>query len=157
MSKTWIKQKKNPNGSSDRLGFLKWVGVSDDFDVGRLKAFRTLLNFEFDLVAFVQFPESVADKRLVVNEYIFTLLPLDKAVAFGSVEPLHCAFFHLHTLSEKGSILHSAETILYRLFAYIIKNRHYSLFLHHSCDWVDAVEDFTDTQSKTTVYIKLTV
>jgi hypothetical protein len=54
-----------------------------------LKALRSLLHFEFNVLAFVQCFVSIGLNRGEVNEHIFAGLPLDKAVTFRCVKPFH--------------------------------------------------------------------
>src|ERR1035438_9398365 len=62
-------------------------------DVGRLQTLGALRHFELHPGAFIQGAISLRLDRREVNEDVFSVLPLDKAVAFGRVKPLHCSFF----------------------------------------------------------------
>jgi len=54
-----------------------------------LQSFRTLLHFKLDLLPFVQRFVAIALDRREVHEHVLAGLPLDEAVAFGCVKPLH--------------------------------------------------------------------
>ena len=51
-------------------------------------------DLEVHLIAFVQGFVSLADDFLEVDEHIFARFTLNESEALGSVEPLHCPFFH---------------------------------------------------------------
>ncbi len=68
--------------------------------VDRVEPFRTLLAFKIDRIAFVQRPESILLNRGKMYENVFTARALNKAVALGSVKPLHhTTFGHKYSLS----------------------------------------------------------
>src|ERR1035438_2053987 len=60
-------------------------------DVGSLQTLGALRHFELHLGAFIQRTVSLRLDRREVHEDVFSVLPLDKAVAFGRVKPLHCS------------------------------------------------------------------
>src|SRR5689334_21829450 len=65
-------------------------------DVGCLQAFRALRHFKLHLSALIQSTIPLGLYRREMNEDVFPVFPLDKSVALGCVEPLHCTlFFHL--------------------------------------------------------------
>src|ERR1017187_3447675 len=62
-------------------------------DVGRLQAFGPFGHLKLHSGAFIQALITLGLNRREVYEDIFSILPLDKTVALGRVEPLHCTFF----------------------------------------------------------------
>lgn len=60
-------------------------------DVGRLIPLGTRDQVEFDRFAFIERSIAIFLDRGKVHEYIFSSGPLDKAVPFRSVKPLHCS------------------------------------------------------------------
>src|SRR6478609_5064508 len=62
-------------------------------DVSGLQALGTLCHFELHPGAFIQGAISLRLDRREVNEDVFPVLPLDKAISLGCVKPLHCSFF----------------------------------------------------------------
>ena len=70
-------------------GILFWFGqVLQNGDVGSLRAFVALLDFEFDLLAFIQVAETFALDGGVVDKDIRAILTSNEAVALAAVEPL---------------------------------------------------------------------
>jgi hypothetical protein len=64
--------------------------------VGSLRAFLTLDNLEFDLVAFLQALVSLNCNCAVVNEDIRAVIPADEPVSLRIVEPLDGSFHAFH-------------------------------------------------------------
>jgi hypothetical protein len=58
------------------------------------KAFRPVLDIEFDLVPLIEVPVTVTNDRFVMDEHIVPRLSADKAKSFGLIEPLDCSAFH---------------------------------------------------------------
>jgi hypothetical protein len=70
-------------------------------NVFRLKTFGALFDFEFNRLAFIERLVAIHRDRGEVHEYVFTGLALNETIAFGSIEPLHCALFlHFAFLSS---------------------------------------------------------
>ena len=67
--------------------------ISGRCDVGRLQAFGALGHLKFYSGAFIQRAIALRLDGGEVHEHVFSILPLDKTVALGCVEPLHCPFF----------------------------------------------------------------
>src|SRR5262245_51035929 len=68
-------------------------------DVCSLQTLGTARHFELNSGTFVQSSIALRLNRGEVYEYVFTVLPLNEAIPFGCVEPLHCTFFfHLYFL-----------------------------------------------------------
>ena len=63
-----------------------------------LPALGSLHDVELDRLPFLQAAEALALNRREMNKYILAILPADKAVAFGVVEPLYCSLFHVFVL-----------------------------------------------------------
>jgi hypothetical protein len=62
-----------------------------------LQSFGTLLDVELDALPLFQVPEAFAANCGVMDKDIRAGLPLDEAIAFGSIEPLDgstCSFRH---------------------------------------------------------------
>src|SRR3954467_4588815 len=76
-----------------RTAFRPVRGSLGRRDVGRLQTLGALCHFEFYLSAFIQASISLRLNRREVHEDVLSVFPLDKAVALGCVEPLHCTFF----------------------------------------------------------------
>src|SRR5579872_2198736 len=65
------------------------------FDVCRLQAFGSLRDLKTHFGALFERTIAVALDRREVHEDVLAALSLDKAIAFGGVEPLYCSlFFH---------------------------------------------------------------
>lgn len=79
------------------LGCLERLG-SDLPDVGRLGAFLALGDLEAHAIAFGEGFESVSLNSGEVNEYVRTVVLLDKPETLGVVEPLHGTLCHLFVL-----------------------------------------------------------
>src|SRR5437660_3209015 len=62
-------------------------------DVGRLQTLGALGYFKFHSGAFIQTSVTLCLNCREMHEDVLSVLPLDKAVALGCVEPLHCTFF----------------------------------------------------------------
>src|SRR6266568_4542522 len=62
-------------------------------DVGGLQTLGALRHFKLHPGAFIQGAVSLRLDRREMNEDIFSVLALDKAVTLGCVKPLHCSFF----------------------------------------------------------------
>src|ERR1051326_8797733 len=69
------------------------TGLSGRRDVGCLQTLGPFRHLEFHLGAFIQGTVALRLNGREVYEHIFSVLPLDKAIALGCIEPLHCAFF----------------------------------------------------------------
>src|SRR4051794_38012073 len=81
-----------------RSGLLFEANSLERLDVRRLQAFRPLLHFELDLLAFFERLEAAHLDRGVMREQIFAALGRgDEAEAFGVVEPLNSACCHFST------------------------------------------------------------
>jgi len=59
----------------------------------RLKALRTLLDFKFHCLTFIQRLVALGLNGGKMYEYIFAGLALDESKALRSIEPLHCSLF----------------------------------------------------------------
>ncbi len=66
------------------------------YDVLRLKAFGTLLDFELDLLSLIQRLITIALNGGKMDEHILARLALNEAKTFRSVEPLHDTLFFAH-------------------------------------------------------------
>jgi hypothetical protein len=67
----------------------------DNRYVRRLESFRTLFDFEFDLIALVQALITVAGNSVEVDEYVFSSGAAgNESESFCCVEPFDCSFFH---------------------------------------------------------------
>src|ERR1017187_1207160 len=62
-------------------------------DVGRLQPLGALGYLKLHFCALIQRAIPLRLDGGEVYEHVLSVLPLDKAVALGCVEPLHCAFF----------------------------------------------------------------
>jgi len=62
-------------------------------DVGRLQTLGALRDFKLDSRAFIQAAVSLRLNRREMNEDVFSVFPLDKAVAHGSEKPQHTTNF----------------------------------------------------------------
>src|SRR5437870_5356978 len=69
------------------------VGLGGRRDVGCLQTLGAFRQLELHLGAFIQGTVALRLNGREMYENIFSVLPLDKAIALGCVEPLHCAFF----------------------------------------------------------------
>ena len=70
-------------------------GLQTD-DVLSLKTFRSLLNFEFHCLAFVERLVPFGLDRRKVHEHILTGLALNETKTLRCVKPLHCTLFFGH-------------------------------------------------------------
>ena len=57
-------------------------------DIGRLGALLTLDDLELNPVAFFQALVAIAGDRTVMNEHIGSVVPTEKPIALGVIEPL---------------------------------------------------------------------
>ena len=91
---------KNKKGAPVRDALL-YLSESklDLLDVRRLGAFIALGHIEADAIAFVEGFETIAHDLRKVDEYVRTVVLLDKAKTLSFVEPLYCTFSHLETPS----------------------------------------------------------
>src|SRR6266702_3634104 len=65
-------------------------------DIRRLLALRSLLDFEADLLVFLQRLETLAADFGEMGKQVFaTIIGCDKAKALRVVEPLHCTGWHV--------------------------------------------------------------
>src|ERR1039458_9887059 len=62
-------------------------------DVGCLQPLRTARYFELHTGAFIQASVTFRLDGREMHEDVFSVLPLDEAVSFGCIKPLHCTFF----------------------------------------------------------------
>jgi len=60
----------------------------EDYDIGCLQTFRSLLNSELDLLALIEGPKTIPLDRAEVDENVLAALPLDEAIALVVAEPL---------------------------------------------------------------------
>jgi hypothetical protein len=60
-------------------------------DVRRLRAFRSLHNFKFNDVSFLQCAVAVTDDGGIVNEHVRAIVAPDKAISFCVIEPFYGA------------------------------------------------------------------
>ena len=65
-------------------------------DVLRLQTFRSLFDFELDLLSIIQRLVTVALNGGKMDEYILARLALNKAKTFRSVKPLHYTLLFAH-------------------------------------------------------------
>ena len=72
-----------------------FFGVPPLCDVGRLKPFRALDNFEVHVLSFLQGFESLSLDGGEVNENVVTIRLRNESIALRVIEPLHCSFWHL--------------------------------------------------------------
>src|SRR6478672_12007841 len=72
--------------------------MSGRADVFSLPAFGSLGHFKLYGLAFLQASETAGLNGREMDEYIFAGLAADKAIAFGVIEPLYCALFHIVVL-----------------------------------------------------------
>ena len=66
--------------------WLGWLG-----DVASLRSLRTVNDFEFDLLAFFERPETRTLNRREVDEHVVAALAFNESVALCVVEPLNFA------------------------------------------------------------------
>jgi len=80
---------------------LTGSGSRDLTNIGRLRSFVSLDDFEFNFVAFLQAFVTLACDGAIVDEYIRSPVAPQEAISFRVVEPLDGAFdtFHLFSLS----------------------------------------------------------
>jgi len=71
------------------------TGLQAD-DVLSLKTFRSLLDFEFHSLAFVERLVPFGLDRRKVHEHILTGLALNETKTLCCVKPLHCSLFFSH-------------------------------------------------------------
>src|SRR5262245_4792870 len=62
-------------------------------DLCSLHTLWTARHCDLNSGTFVQTPIALRLNRGEVYEYVFSVLPLNEAIPFGCVEPLHCTFF----------------------------------------------------------------
>jgi hypothetical protein len=85
---TYIKD-KNAKFPPFLAGILLWSGFElQNGDVSSLRTLLALLDFEFDLLAFIQVAETFALDGGVVDKDIRAALTSNKAVALATIEPL---------------------------------------------------------------------
>jgi hypothetical protein len=72
----------------DAFASGSFSSLAQDSDVGRLRAFRALLDDELDLLAFLQVTEPVALDGGEMDENVRSTLTGDKAEALVAIEPL---------------------------------------------------------------------
>jgi len=70
------------------------LGILENLYVLSLPALGPFDYAERDSLAFLQAAETVGLNRRIVNEYIFSILTADEAVALRVIEPLNCSLFH---------------------------------------------------------------
>jgi hypothetical protein len=67
--------------------------LAQNCDVRGLRSFGTLLNNEFNLLAFGQIFETVALNGREMDEHIRSAFALDEAEALVTIEPLYCTSY----------------------------------------------------------------
>jgi hypothetical protein len=70
------------------------VFLSEDLDVLRLPALRSLGYIELNGLTFLQRTESVALNCGEVDKNVLAICSAQKPEAFGVVKPFHCSLFH---------------------------------------------------------------
>jgi hypothetical protein len=66
----------------------------DDLDVFGFGALGGLFDFKRHSLTFFQGPESVPLNGAEMDEEVFSIILLDKAITFFLIEPLHLSFCH---------------------------------------------------------------
>src|SRR5439155_9802951 len=64
--------------------------------VGCLRSFRALSDFGFDCVSFLQALISLGGDSAVMDEHVRSIVPSDKSVPLGVIEPLYRSFHTFH-------------------------------------------------------------
>jgi len=84
------RRKKKRPAEGRALPAEKWLyGSSTNFrDFGRLGTFRSLHDFELNLISFLKRAVTVARYGGVMYEDVWTIIAPDEAIPFGIVEPL---------------------------------------------------------------------
>ena len=72
----------------DGISLVCGKDVLQRHHVGSLRAFRTLLNREFHLLAFHELTETVALDRRIVDEHVWATVAGKETVALLRIEPL---------------------------------------------------------------------
>lgn len=97
--------------------------------VCRLRSFRTLRDFEFDLISFLQAFVSFGRYRTVVNENIIATVTSYETVTFGIVEPFDSTFqtFHKRPLGHASFRSESCLSLgrIVRLVQMTVKRSYY--------------------------------
>ena len=70
------------------------LGILENLYVLCLPALGPFDYVERDCLALLQAAEAFSLNRRIVNEYVFSILTADKAVALRVIEPLNCSLFH---------------------------------------------------------------
>src|SRR5690349_8049727 len=84
-------------------------------DVRRLQALRSLKDFEFYCLAFVQGPIAIFLDDGEMDEHVLPGRPLDEAITLGSIEPLHCTLLsHNSTPFASAQVSNSLATLAAR-------------------------------------------
>src|SRR5450759_5102633 len=87
--------KKNPASMAGFFCYKILTGLrGDNRDIRRLESFRTLLDIEFNLIAFVQALVAIACDRIKVDEHIIASAARNESETLCCVEPFDCSFFH---------------------------------------------------------------
>ena len=73
---------------------IEWSALWND--VLRLQTFRPLLNFELDLLSFIQRLVTIALNGRKMDEYILARLALNKSKTLRGVKPLHYTLLFAH-------------------------------------------------------------
>ena len=73
---------------------IEWSALWND--VLRLQSFWPLLDFELDLLSFIQRFVTIALNGGKMDEYVLARLALNKAKTFRSVKPLHYTLLFAH-------------------------------------------------------------
>jgi hypothetical protein len=84
------------------------ASASGPGDVGRLRAFRSLNDFEFDWVSFLQRAIAIASDRGIMYENVWAIIAPDEAVSFGIVKPFHGSLHFACPPDTVFGILHHA-------------------------------------------------
>ncbi len=80
-------------------------------DVGRLRSFWTLDDFELNSLTFIQRLEAVALDGAEVYEYVFAAFHLDETETFFRVEPLNCTLLQMNSsMVPKALKFHTGDS-----------------------------------------------
>jgi hypothetical protein len=77
-----------------KMAEIEWSALWND--VLRLQTFRPLLDFELDLLSFIQRFVTITLNGGEMDEYILARLALNKAKTFRGVKPLHDTLLFAH-------------------------------------------------------------
>jgi len=93
-------REKKKTGREAPAGEIPSARLAGFFYIGGLGAFRSLDNFKFDRVSFLQRAVTVPDDGRVMNKDIGAIIASDEPIAFGVIEPFHDAT-HLDSPPER--------------------------------------------------------